>query len=400
LYKNLVAAKKKKVKDISIIDLGYNSIKISIYDVYKNGHYSKKGQQQEYVQIGHNLYKNNNIIESQNIERVIKFLNKFKDESKQMKIDTVISIGTSAVRDANNGKEVIKKIKKNTGFEFNVLSGFEEGFFSSLGAQSVMHVQNGIFFDLGGGSLEIIHIENYKIKKIICLNLGVLRLSEKFVKFNEKLEEEETRYKQLEDYLYEHIPTIEQFDLDISMDTRLVGIGGTIRTLSKFISGIFKISPPFSYNHVILSKKIVHLSNDIFKKLSQDELLKIKLIDPQRSKTITTGSYVIKILMEKLGFDEILVCPTGLREGILENYLYLNMDKKYRMKKKLIELNYNGLSSIICSNNLDPALNFGVNSSHISPPSAPPPHPFDSLDCQHDVKFPLKIISAKVNKIK
>jgi exopolyphosphatase / guanosine-5'-triphosphate,3'-diphosphate pyrophosphatase len=394
LYNNLVAVKKKKVKDISIIDLGYNSIKISIYNVYKNGHYSKKGQQQEYVQIGHNLYKNNNIIESQNIERVIKFLNKFKDESKQMKIDTVISIGTSAVRDADNGKEVIKKIKKNTGFEFNVLSGFEEGFFSSLGAQSVMHVPNGIFFDLGGGSLEMIHIENYKIKKIICLNLGVLRLSEKFVKFNEKLEEE-TRYKHLEDYLYKHMPTIEQFDLDISMDTRLVGIGGTVRTLSKFISGIFKISPSFSYNRVILNKKIVDLSNDIFKKLSQDELLKIKLIDQQRSKTITTGSYVIKILMEKLGFDEVLVCPTGLREGILENYLYLNMDKKYRLKKKLIELNYNGLSSIIRSNNLDHALNCGVNSSYISHS-----HSFDSLDHQHDEKFPLKIISAKVNKIK
>jgi exopolyphosphatase/guanosine-5'-triphosphate,3'-diphosphate pyrophosphatase len=394
LYNNLVAVKKKKVKDISIIDLGYNSIKISIYNVYKNGHYSKKGQQQEYVQIGHNLYKNNNIIESQNIDRVIKFLNKFKDESKQMKIDTVISIGTSAVRDADNGKEVIKKIKKNTGFEFNVLSGFEEGFFSSLGAQSVMHVSNGIFFDLGGGSLEMIHIENYKIKKIICLNLGVLRLSEKFVKFNEKLEEE-TRYNHLEDYLYKHMPTIEQFDLDSSMDTRLVGIGGTVRTLSKFISGIFKISPSFSYNRVILNKKIVDLSNDIFKKLSQDELLKIKLIDQQRSKTITTGSYVIKILMEKLGFDEVLVCPTGLREGILENYLYLNMDKKYRLKKKLIELNYNGLSSIIRSNNLDPSLNCGVNSSYISHS-----HSFDSLDHQHDEKFPLKIISAKVNKIK
>jgi exopolyphosphatase/guanosine-5'-triphosphate,3'-diphosphate pyrophosphatase len=394
LYNNLVAVKKKKVKDISIIDLGYNSIKISIYNVYKNGHYSKKGQQQEYVQIGHNLYKNNNIIESQNIDRVIKFLNKFKDESKQMKIDTVISIGTSAVRDADNGKEVIKKIKKNTGFEFNVLSGFEEGFFSSLGAQSVMHVSNGIFFDLGGGSLEMIHIENYKIKKIICLNLGVLRLSEKFVKFNEKLEEE-TRYNHLEDYLYKHMPTIEQFDLDSSMDTRLVGIGGTVRTLSKFISGIFKISPSFSYNRVILNKKIVDLSNDIFKKLSQDELLKIKLIDQQRSKTITTGSYVIKILMEKLGFDEVLVCPTGLREGILENYLYLNMDKKYRLKKKLIELNYNGLSSIVRSNNLDHALNCGVNSSYISHS-----HSFDSLDHQHDEKFPLKIISAKVNKIK
>ena len=58
------------------------------------------------------MHKNNNIIESQNIERVVKFLNKFKDESKQMKIDTVIPIATSAIRDAINGKEVVKKIKK------------------------------------------------------------------------------------------------------------------------------------------------------------------------------------------------------------------------------------------------------------------------------------------------
>ena len=100
--------------------------------------------------------------------------------------------------------------------------------------------QTESFLIWGEAVIEMIHIENYKIKKIICLNLGVLRLSEKFVKFNEKLEEE-TRYKHLEDYLYKHMPTIEQFDFDSSMDTRLVGIGGTVRTLYKFISGIFKI---------------------------------------------------------------------------------------------------------------------------------------------------------------
>lgn len=305
MYKDSTVAVKKKKEDLSIIDLGYNSIKISVYNVYKNGQYSKKDQQQEYVQIGHNLSKNNNIIKSQNVERVIKFLNKFKDESKQMKIDTVIPIATSAIRDADNGKEVVKQIKKITGFEFNVLSGLEEGFFSYIGAQSKMHVPNGIFFDLGGGSIEIIHVENYKIKKIMCLNLGALRLTDRFEQFNEQRQqqiEEETRYYQLEEYLYNHLPSIEQFDLDKSMNNKLVGIGGTMRTLYRFVSGIFKISPHFSYNHITMTKKLIDLSNDVFKRLSQNELLQIKLIDQQRSKTITPGSCVIKILMEKTGF--------------------------------------------------------------------------------------------------
>ena len=133
---------------------------------------------------------------------------------------------------------------------------------------------------------------------------------------------------------------MEQLDLDLSINNKLVGIGGTIRTLYKFISGIFKNSSSFSYNHIILTKKLVDLSNSFFKGLSMQELLSLKLIDPQRSKTITTGSFIIKVLMEKLGFDNVMVCPSGLREGILENYLYLNMDKKYRLKKKFIESNY------------------------------------------------------------
>jgi exopolyphosphatase / guanosine-5'-triphosphate,3'-diphosphate pyrophosphatase len=397
LYNDPIAVKKKK-EDLSIIDLGYNSIKVSIYNVYKNGHYSKKGQLQEYVQIGHNLSKNNNIINSQNVESVIKFLNKFKNNSKQMKIDTVIPIATSAIRDADNGKEVVKQIKKITGFEFNVLSGMEEGFFSYFGAQSKMHIPDGIFFDLGGGSIEIVHVEDYKIKKIICLDLGALRLTDKFVQFDEQRRqqqqlEEETLYDRLEEYLYKHLPYIEQFDLNKSLNNKLVGIGGTIRTLYKFVSGIFKISPPFSYNHFTLSKKLVNLSNDVFKRLSQNELLQIKLIDQQRSKTITPGSCVIKILMETLGFAEVLVCSAGLREGILENYLYLNMDKKYRLRKKFIKLNYDCLPSIVYSNALDQFSKCGINSSYHSPT---PSFSFE----QYRENFPLKIISAKVNKIK
>jgi len=381
LYRDLEVKKKKE--DLSIIDLGYNSIKVSNYCIYKNGHYSKESQLQEYVQIGHNLSKNNNIIKTENVERVVKFLNKFKDESKQLKIDTVIPIATSAIRDADNGKEVIRQIKRNSGFEFNILSGLEEGFFSYLGSQSKMHIPNGIFFDLGGGSIEIIHVENFIIKKIVCLDLGVLRLYDKFIESNDYVED---RYNQLEEYLYNQIPSREQFDLNINTSNTLVGIGGTIRTLYKFISGIFKIVPFFSHSQSMITKKLVDMSNDIFKNLSQNELLQIKLIDQQRSRTIPTGSCIIKTLMERLNFLNAIVCSTGLREGILENYLYLNMDKKYRSRKKFIESNYDRLSSIIYSNNSPSSIEKNFNE-------------FD-LPIQDRDKFPQKINSTKINKIK
>jgi exopolyphosphatase / guanosine-5'-triphosphate,3'-diphosphate pyrophosphatase len=385
-HKDIKSAKKRK-EGLSIIDLGYNSIKVSNYGIYKNGHYKKQNQLQEYVQIGHNLFKNKNVITNQNIERTVKFLNKIKSELKQMKTNTVVPIATSAVRDADNRKDVVQSIKKNSGFEFNVLSGFEEGFFSYLGAQSVMHVPNGVFFDLGGGSIEVIYVQDYKIKKIICLDLGALRLFEKFVKLNEKLEEE-TGYRQLEDYVHKNLPSIHHFGFETSADAKLVGIGGTVRTVYKFISGIFQNPQSFSYDRVTMTKKMVDISNDVFKRLSQNELSQIKLIDPQRSKIITTGSCVVKILMEKLGFNDLLVCPSGLREGILENYLYLSMDKKYRLKKKFIGLNYEDLSSIWYSGNSDDFSKYGSGY----------PEP---LYLEEQIKnFSKKLLAQRINKTK
>ena len=388
MYKDPIAVKKKK-ESLSIVDLGYNSIKISTYDVYKNGQYKKQGQQQEYIQIGYNLLRNDNLIDDQNVERAANFLKKSKDDLKQIKNNTVIPIATSAVRDADNGKDVVKTLKKKSGLEFNVLSGLEEGFFSYLGAQSIMRTPNALFFDLGGGSIEIIQVQDYIIKKIICLNLGALRLTEKFVKFDEKLEDKSS-YGLLEKFLYANMPTIDQFDIDDKTvrDIKLVGIGGTVRAIHKFILGIFQRPIPLSHNHATMTKKMVDLSNDVFKRLSQEELMQIKSVDKQRSKTITAGSCVVKVLMDKLGFDDLLVCPAGIREGILENYLYFSMDKKHRQRKKFIGLNYVNVNSIIYSDSLD---RFSKNNVK--------PSPIVLFGSQGE-NFPKKIISTKLGKTK
>ena len=83
----------------------------------------------------------------------------------------------------------------------------------------------------------------------------------------------------MEDYVCKNLPSLNTLVWTSPVDTKLVGIGGTIRTIYKFISGIFHNFPSFSYNHVTMTKKMVDLSNDVFKRLSQEELSKIKLID-------------------------------------------------------------------------------------------------------------------------
>ena len=71
------------------------------------------------------------------------------------------------------------------------------------------------FFDLGGGSMELMHIEDFKILKTICLDLGVLRLSEKFIKFDESYKNDRRRlkieYEKLEKAITKYIPVRKEF---------------------------------------------------------------------------------------------------------------------------------------------------------------------------------------------
>jgi len=387
LYAESIESGKKE--SLAIIDLGYNSIKISTYDIYKNGHYKKQYQKQDYVQIGSELIRNDNIISDKNVDRTIKALDNFKKDLKEKNIDVVIPIATSAVRDASNQKFVVDTLEDSTGFLFNILSGPEEGFFSYLGAQSYMHIPNGLFFDLGGGSLELMYVQEFRILKTICLDMGVLRLSEEFVNYNNGVEESEPwsniNYERLEKSLFENIPSKFQLSLGRSPDTKMVAIGGTIRAIYKFMSHMIDIAPSGYHSRAVLDKRMITLANTIFRGLSIEELSKLKSVDPERAKTITTGSFIVKILINKQNFNNLLVCPTGVREGVLEYYLYFRMDKKYRSRKKFIKVNCEPL--------------FAIESSRKNPISTV----YDSTlgPSEPDTYvFPRKLNSIKVNKLK
>src|SRR5690606_9154577 len=257
----------------------------------------------------------------QNIERTSQALLSFKEDLKTQDIDSVIPIATSAVRDAENQKEVINNLHDRTGICFNILSGPEEGFFTYIGSQSYMHVPNGVFFDLGGGSMELMHIQDFKIQKTICLDLGVLRLSQEFIKFHENYYSDQVKlkntYDKLEKSIIKYLPNRNQFRFDEPLDLKMVAIGGTARSIYKFISKIFFLDSRLSSHHVSLEKRMIDIANNIFREMSVDEISNLRFVDPQRSRTITTGSIIIKILMEKYNFNNVLISPTGVREGIL-----------------------------------------------------------------------------------
>jgi len=171
------------------------------------------------------------IIQTSHIEKTIDTLKFFRNIIDFEQIDYVIAVATSAVRDAKNKEDFLIKIKNETGFDFKILSEHEEAIYSNAGAIRSLNLPTTIFFDLGGGSLEIVSTKNFEIQKVLSLPLGSLRLTQKFSsdsKFSEQV------ITEIKNYIQEFLPTREFLGISVSDDVVLVGVGGTLRALAKY----------------------------------------------------------------------------------------------------------------------------------------------------------------------
>lgn len=250
------------------------------------------------------------------MSRAIDTLKVFRDLIQLNPIKSVLPIATSAVREASNKDEFLNYTSKETGFNFKVLSEREEALYSYVGAIKALQIPDSLFFDIGGGSLEIVYAERFRIKKIISLPLGSLRLTRQFADKKSKLTDK--NLKNLQQYVMDLLPS--KKDLNLSSDAKLVGVGGTLRALARYEQKLSGYPLDKIHNYTIGSKSL-NYAVDRLAKIKPDDISKISVIGSSRAETIIAGSHVIKTLMRKYDFSSLCVSNHGLREGALSIFL-------------------------------------------------------------------------------
>src|SRR5438093_12235057 len=204
---------------VSVIDLGFNSVKLVNYYVNHDGTYKAYQREGVKVRLGQGLRKTG-VLAQESIQRTVDALRLFRELVNFQSIEHVLPVATSAVREAKNRDEFLKQVFQDTRFRFRVLAEKEEALYSYLGALQSTCLPTALFFDLGGGSLELVYTENYKIKKLISLPLGALRLSQFYSDVGGRLTKK--NYSRMEEHIIKNLP--DRRGLDISPDTTLVGV--------------------------------------------------------------------------------------------------------------------------------------------------------------------------------
>ena len=300
---------------VSVIDLGYNSLKLVNYEVKRDKSFVAYGQHSVLAKVGEGLDQTG-FLGDKPIRRTLKALKQFRAIVDLEHSKHVLPVATSAVREAGNREEFLRQAYLETGFKFKVLSEKEEAVYAFQGAKSATSVCAGLFFDLGGGSLEMVIYSEPTIRKILSVPLGGLRLTDLYAKADGSYTKK--NYARMRKRILELLP--EKKHLPTSKNLELVGVGGSVRAIARY-DQMRRQYPLNKLHNYSMKKNAVESVHRALRRMTLRTIRKNPAIGQERSQSIIAGSLVVHLLMEKIGFRKLIVSTHGLRDGVLSAFL-------------------------------------------------------------------------------
>src|SRR5688572_7244241 len=165
---------------IAAIDVGTNSIHMIVVEQQKHG-YRVIDKEKEMVQLGRGSLEGRPLTDDA-IERGVEAMKKMAGIVERWKVNDVVAVATSAIREAPNGRAFIRAVQKASGIKVRVISGEEEADYIYRAVRSAIDFHGGtaLAVDIGGGSVELIVGTADQVFLTSSELLGALRMAQMF----------------------------------------------------------------------------------------------------------------------------------------------------------------------------------------------------------------------------
>lgn len=290
-----------------MVDIGSNNVRIVIYALTKEIKYHVLWNEKESIRLRN--YVEENKLVNEGVDKLIKVLKRFKKIEKRFKMEEFTLFATQTVRMVDNREDVLKRVKKETGYKIRILSKDEECLFGFQGMSTYLkHQKDGLYVDLGGGSMELLHFENDIPVKWVSLDFGSIVLR-KMIESPIPDEEDLKMYKEFVLSEFEKLPWLK----DLKMP--LVVVGGSSRNMSRIDRFITRRKE--STHGYIIGFREIERTRKLLMLLNIDEIEKIEGFTSSRSDIIIPSIYIFELLYQYVNSPYYVCSRTGLREGML-----------------------------------------------------------------------------------
>jgi exopolyphosphatase/guanosine-5'-triphosphate,3'-diphosphate pyrophosphatase len=298
---------------LAAIDIGSNAARLLISDAFINDQGKPQFQKLNLVRVplrlGFDVFEDNSISEEKE-NMIIKTIRSYKLLMDVYGVEYTKACATSAMRDASNGREIMRKVKEDTGVEIEIITGDAEAslIYENHVAENMDKEHSYLYIDVGGGSTELTFFADGRLMFKRSFNIGTIRILKKQV--------DEFMWDEMRDFIKRETKGHER-------DMVAIGSGGNINK-------VFSISKR-------KEGKPLHLDllKDYYRELnsfSLEERIRIYKMREDRADVIVPALLIYVNVMKWANIEEIYVPKIGLADGLIQ-HLYYEVEKAKNKKQ-------------------------------------------------------------------
>jgi exopolyphosphatase/guanosine-5'-triphosphate,3'-diphosphate pyrophosphatase len=288
------------------IDIGSNAVRLLIADITLGNQryeFKKNTLIRVPLRLGDDAFLNRQISEKK-IDDMVKTMTAFKNLMDVYQVTHYIACATSAMREADNGKEIVKLIKRKANIDLEIIEGQREA--SIIAANHIEETldenRGYLYIDVGGGSTELTIFINKKMIASKSFNIGTIRILDN--------QDKPETWEEMKEWVKVHTKNYKNL--------AAIGTGGNINKL-------FRMSDEKD-GHPLSFTKLKQLYNDL-NSYSLKERISVFKLNPDRADVIIPASEIYLTLMKWTGIKQIYVPRVGMVDGIINLLMEENLPK-------------------------------------------------------------------------
>ena len=294
------------------IDIGSNAVRLLIKSIDREAVQEKKIKKVMMLRVplrlGFDVFSIGELSEKK-ADKLRRLMKAFRQLMKIYDVDDYRACATSAMRDARNGRTIIKKIEKDTGIRIEIIDGQEEARMIYNNHIECMEdrLGNYMYVDVGGGSTEINLLTNGDLVWSVSNNIGTVRMRSNAVK--------EGTWQQMEEELMKVTEGVAAINI--------IGSGGNINKL-------FRLADKKDKKLQRLPVSSLQTVYDVLKPLTPEERVEAFSLKQDRADVIVPAAEIFLKIAEVVHAEYIYVPVIGLSDGIVDNLYAKSLEKEMK----------------------------------------------------------------------
>ncbi len=290
-----------------IVDLGSSTATLALFEAGPPG-FVHRTEQVGYALGLVRALDDDGALRRQAVGRIVDSVREFARRAEAFGVDHVGAYATSAIRDAVNREEVAAAVTRQTGVELVVLPGEEEGRIAAVSAIATLPLEEGVVLDLGGGSLQLARVRGRRIREVVSLPLGALRMADAWLGGDPPTGPEIVA---LRTHATERLAAVPWL---AGAGPTVIGVGGTLRALAKLHRRArgWPISHPHGYP---LHADDLLAAVDVLGRMPRAARAEVPGLPAHRVDSAVAGAVVAWAALRAAGAEAVRLSAYGLREG-------------------------------------------------------------------------------------